>query len=295
VHHRFLGDARIIMGASSSNFASPKPLVASYKSFSQHGVLIDSEVPPLSRSKTKLYLLPVLRQTVPGDILFDIEIDLEVKIAGVSVGKMPLPYGTLKRAISDREQRVLSDQLEDQGTDRLELEQVTLNIAKTLEYVDRNLMTRFVEYINGLNSRRALCSLWISRLVFTSTHAGVSHSDVVIVQVPWQSLTVKENSANFVVEIQDAKNQWRNSVDFVTLRNSFGKVIDVGRITVDAKNLFQDVQDIIQGSKGLLNLGFGNDQKPTSSLKSSNSNIIMDQDDSSSVSDDPIDYRRGEK
>jgi hypothetical protein len=91
-----------------------KPLKFAYKDLQKRGIIIDSEVPPLSRGKTKFH---ISMETL-GKFL------IEAKIAGVSVGKMEIE---LEELLEKKESH----------DDKLELEQVTLNVPHTVMLLNK--------------------------------------------------------------------------------------------------------------------------------------------------------------
>jgi len=86
-----------------------KPLKFGYKDLQKRGIIIDSEVPPLSRGKTKF----LIGMETLG------KFQIEARIAGVNVGKMEI------------ELEELLEKKENHQND-LELEQVTLNVPQTV-------------------------------------------------------------------------------------------------------------------------------------------------------------------
>ena len=94
-----------------------KPLKFAYKDLQKRGIIIDSEVPPLSRGKTKF----LISMEALG------KFQIEAKIAGVSVGKMEIELEELLEKKENRE-------------DKLELEQVTLNVAQTVMLLKKTLV-----------------------------------------------------------------------------------------------------------------------------------------------------------
>jgi hypothetical protein len=91
-----------------------KPLKFAYKDLSKRGIIIDSEVPPLSRGKTKF----LISMESLG------KFQIEAKIAGVSVGKMEIE---LEELLEKKESH----------DDKLELEQVTLNVPHTVMLLNK--------------------------------------------------------------------------------------------------------------------------------------------------------------
>jgi len=91
-----------------------KPLKFAYKDLQKRGIIIDSEVPPLSRGKTKF----LIGMEALG------KFQIEAKIAGVSVGKMEIELEELLEKKESREEK-------------LELEQVTLNVPQTILLLNR--------------------------------------------------------------------------------------------------------------------------------------------------------------
>jgi len=90
------------------------PFKFSYKDLAKQGVIVDSEVPPMSRKKTQF---SISSEEVG---MFDIT----AKIAGISVEKMTLE---------------LDDLLErhHNGVEYLELEQVTLDVNMTIHLINK--------------------------------------------------------------------------------------------------------------------------------------------------------------
>jgi len=86
-----------------------KPLKFSYKDLQKRGIIIDSEVPPLSRNKTKF----LIGMESLG------KFQIEARIAGVNVGKMEIE---LEELLEKKESH----------QNELELEQVTLNVPHTV-------------------------------------------------------------------------------------------------------------------------------------------------------------------
>eukprot|EP01128_Nolandella_sp_AFSM9_P002117 TRINITY_DN12502_c0_g1_i1.p1 TRINITY_DN12502_c0_g1~~TRINITY_DN12502_c0_g1_i1.p1 ORF type:complete len:898 (+),score=349.73 TRINITY_DN12502_c0_g1_i1:45-2696(+) len=86
-----------------------KPLKFSYKDLQKRGIILDSEVPPLSRGRTKFYI----SMKALG------KFHIEAKIANVSVGKMEIELEDLLEKKENRD-------------NKLELEQVTLNVPQTV-------------------------------------------------------------------------------------------------------------------------------------------------------------------
>jgi Ras GTPase-activating-like protein IQGAP2/3 len=91
-----------------------KPIKFAYKDLQKRGIIIDSEVPPLSRGKTKF----LMSMETLG------KFQIEAKIAGVSVGKMEIE---LEELLEKKESH----------DDKLELEQVTLNVPHTVMLLNK--------------------------------------------------------------------------------------------------------------------------------------------------------------
>jgi hypothetical protein len=86
-----------------------KPLKFSYKDLQKKGIIVESDVPQMSRGKTKF----MISMENPG------KFKIEAKIAGVSVGTMEIELETLLEKKENHDYK-------------LELEQVTLNVSHTI-------------------------------------------------------------------------------------------------------------------------------------------------------------------
>lgn len=91
-----------------------KPLKFSYKDLQKRGIILDSEVPPLSRGRTKFYI----SMKSLG------KFHIEAKIGAVSVGKMEIELEDLLEKKENRD-------------DKLELDQVTLNVPQTVMLLNK--------------------------------------------------------------------------------------------------------------------------------------------------------------
>jgi Ras GTPase-activating-like protein IQGAP2/3 len=94
-----------------------KPLKFSYKDLEKRGIILDSEVPQPSRSRTKFLI------SMEGLGKFHIE----AKIAGVSVGKMEIELEELLEKKENRE-------------NKLELEQIVLNVSQTILLLNKHFL-----------------------------------------------------------------------------------------------------------------------------------------------------------
>jgi len=90
------------------------PFKFSYKDLVKKGVILDSEVPPLSRKKTTF----LISSESPG--VFDIV----AKIAGISVEKMQLEFDDLLERHYN-------------NVTRMELDQVTLDVNMTIHLINK--------------------------------------------------------------------------------------------------------------------------------------------------------------
>eukprot|EP01120_Amphizonella_sp_Union-15-10_P005921 TRINITY_DN1822_c0_g2_i1.p1 TRINITY_DN1822_c0_g2~~TRINITY_DN1822_c0_g2_i1.p1 ORF type:complete len:268 (-),score=52.02 TRINITY_DN1822_c0_g2_i1:66-800(-) len=91
-----------------------KPHKFSYKELQKKGVIIDSEVPAISRGRTKFFI------SMSSNGVFDVE----AKIAGLSVGKMSLELDDLL----ERKENAIT---------KLELDQVTLDVNMTIFLINK--------------------------------------------------------------------------------------------------------------------------------------------------------------
>jgi len=95
-----------------------KPIKFPYKELAKKGVIMESEVPEISRGNTKFFI------SMPDVGVFDIE----AKIAGMSVGKMNLELEDLL----EKKENAIS---------RLELDQVTLNVHATILLINHHFLS----------------------------------------------------------------------------------------------------------------------------------------------------------